>query len=97
MSACCDGRNVAKRPGWGRRCRDIAAWVLPSALLALLPKCPACLAAYVALWTGLGLSLAAASYLRTSLVILCIVSLLYLIRKRLGRLVVVGVLTRGRP
>jgi hypothetical protein len=89
MSACCDGRKVAKTPTWVRRCREVGAWALPTTMLALMPKCPACLAAYVALWTGLGLSLGAATYLRTALLVLCVVSLLYLILKRLGRFLVV--------
>jgi len=51
----------------------------------LVPKCPACLAAYVTLWTGLGLSLATATYLRWMLLFLCVASLLFLIVKRLDR------------
>jgi hypothetical protein len=65
-----------------RTVREIFAWVLPSAILVLVPKCPACLAAHVTLGTGLGLSLSTATYLRWVLLSLCIASLLFLIVKR---------------
>jgi len=71
-----------------QRCVSFAGWLIPSAILALIPKCPMCLAAYVALWTGIGLSLSVATYLRLSLLVLCAASLLYLAVRRLsGRLV----------
>jgi hypothetical protein len=60
-------------------------WLLPSAILVLVPKCPACLAAHVALWTGLGLSFSTATYLRWALLLLCLASLLFLIGKHLAR------------
>ena len=85
MSACCDaagGRNTT----WVRRVREVFAWALPSAVLMLVPKCPACLAAYVALSTGLSLSLTTAAYLRWALLFLCVASLLFLFVKRLHRL-----------
>ena len=86
MSACCDAASDRKTPTWVRRVREIFAWVLPSAILVLVPKCPACLAAYVTLWTGLGLSLSTATYLRWVLLFLCVASLLFLIVERLDRI-----------
>lgn len=59
----------------GRRCLAAAAWALPAGVLALLPKCPACLAAHVAIGAGLGLSLSRAAHLRTLLASLCVASL----------------------
>lgn len=86
MSACCDAARDRKTPAWTRRVRELFAWVVPSAVLVLAPKCPACLAAYVMLWTGIGLSLATATYLRWMLLFLCVASLLFLIVKRLDRI-----------
>jgi hypothetical protein len=48
----------------------------------LIPKCPMCLAAHVALWTGLGLSFAEATYVRWSMLSLCVVLLLYVAVRR---------------
>jgi hypothetical protein len=62
-----------------RRFFSLARWSLPTVILALLPKCPACLAAYVALGTGISLSLAAAAILRTLLLSVCVASLGYLV------------------
>ena len=81
MSACCDAVSNRKTPTWVRRVREIFAWVLPSAILVLVPKCPACLAAYVAVWTGIGLSFSAATNLRVSLMVLCVGLLLFWRRK----------------
>ena len=76
-ATCC---RVARRGG------AVAGWVVPGAVLALLPKCPACVAAYVALATGFGISVSAATYLRGTVVVLCVVSLAAVAGRRLLRL-----------
>ena len=69
-----DPRPAASRK---RAARSFAGLIFPSAVLALLPKCPACIALYVAMGTGVGLSVATATYLRIGIVILCVLSLAY--------------------
>jgi hypothetical protein len=77
-----------------RRSLDLSAKVIPVAILAVLPKCPACLAAYVALGTGIGLSLTVATYLRLSLIVVCVAALTFFlakaIRPKLNRIRISG-------
>jgi hypothetical protein len=69
----------------------MAGWIVPSATLVLLPKCPACVAAYVALATGIGISLPAATWLRVMLVTACVTILVFMAAKRLRGLIARGV------
>ena len=79
------GERIAKGdrhpPSFLRRSLDLSAKAIPLAILAVLPKCPACLAAYVALGTGVGLSLTAATYFRLSLIVVCVASLTFFLTK----------------
>lgn len=65
-----DGAS-SRKPG--RIVAGAVEWLLPGTILALLPKCPMCLAAYIALMTGIGMSTAVAAWLRTGLIVVCVV------------------------
>jgi hypothetical protein len=47
-----------------------------------MPKCPACLAGYVAVGTGLAIPYSSAAYLRTSLIAACIAALCFATLRR---------------
>ena len=78
-----------------RRCLNAAGWVIPSCILALLPKCPACIAAYFAIGSGIGISMSTAAYFRMGLVTLCAASLSYFAVSRGRR--IIGRLTEVVP
>jgi hypothetical protein len=75
-AACC---QVARRGG------AIAGWAVPGAILALLPKCPMCVAGYVLLWTGVGLSVSTATVLRVTVIGACVATLGLLAVRRILR------------
>jgi len=83
MRAVGDIRRPASR---FRRGGELAGWIIPSATLALVPKCPACVAAYVAVATGIGISLLTATYLRTMVLALCVGLLVFITARRLRSL-----------
>lgn len=85
--SCCQrksrtGDETREQKTWLRRVKRIAGWILPSALLALMPKCPMCLAAYVALCTGFTMSFSAAHLLMRLLTALCISTLALCVVRR---------------
>jgi hypothetical protein len=71
-------RASLRRRTLAGRLLDFAGWAIGGAILALLPKCPACLAAYIAIGTGIGISISSAAILRTLLVTLCVASFVFL-------------------
>ena len=55
----------------------------PGLLLVLLPKCPACVAAYLAFFTGAGLAAPIAEYLRPVMGVVFAASVIYIVAERL--------------
>ena len=66
----------------GRRVLNNSGWLVPAAILALLPKCPACFVMYFAIATGFGLSVTTAAYLRVLLAAVSVASLVWLAVKQ---------------
>ena len=69
---CCEAEASPPRRGL-----KIAGTVIPAAVLVLLPKCPACIVAYIALGTGIGVTISTAAHLRTLLLVVCVACLVY--------------------
>ena len=74
---------TAKRRTMFKRIFDSIRCVVPGAVLILLPKCPVCMAAWISVATGFGITVSAAGYLRISMIIVCVATLLYFVVRRL--------------
>ncbi|HRE81490.1 MAG TPA: hypothetical protein PLN52_10600 [Opitutaceae bacterium] len=70
-----DLRGVRRKLHW----RSLASGLVPATILLLTPKCPFCVVAYVSLFTGIGLSVSAATYLRWGLLGISSLALVYLL------------------
>jgi len=72
-SGCCATRRISRTAGW----------LVPAAILAVLPKCPMCFVIYFAMLTGVGLSVATAAHVRAVLVVMCVASFILLAAKHI--------------
>jgi hypothetical protein len=78
-AACC---ALPHRRGKTRRWFGVGGSIGPGAMLLLLPKCPACVAAWLAVWTGAGLAAPVAEYLRPVLLVIFVASVIHLVAAR---------------
>jgi hypothetical protein len=56
-------------------------WIAPTAVLVLIPKCPLCVAAYVALSTGISITVGTARCIQILALAICVMSLAYLVAR----------------
>lgn len=84
MNCCSVQIGQKPRRSWWR---DATGGAASGALLVLMPKCPFCIAAYLALWTGAGVAMPVATHLRSVLEIVFVAWVLLL----LGRWMVIRV------
>jgi hypothetical protein len=84
---CCTGGGPSRR--LARRLWGAGASILPGAVLLFLPKCPLCLAAWLAVVTGFGISAATAAWVRGLIVVFPVAAMVlaaaYSVRRRAFR------------
>lgn len=81
MTGACCRREEPSAPRRLPRAGRTLPWLATGLGLLLLPKCPACLAAWLAVATGVGVGATTASHLRTVLVALCLAAALFAIAR----------------
>jgi hypothetical protein len=79
--------NCCANPSKSRshRVTTITRWLLPSAFLVLIPKCPLCIVAYIAVATGAGISVSTAAGIRYALIAGCIGLLAFAVLRSLSK------------
>ncbi|HVY76065.1 MAG TPA: hypothetical protein VG890_14625 [Puia sp.] len=76
------GQSVVSIPGRSGRRRNMLTLVrmaVSGFIFLLIPKCPVCLAAWIALGTGIGIPLTAAAWIRWMLIVLSATAFAYLL------------------
>jgi hypothetical protein len=79
---CCEAQPATSRGLAARPWRSAGSCVGSGAMLVLLPKCPVCIAAYLAVWTGAGMAAPIAGHLRFVMMAIFVVSLTFLVVRR---------------
>jgi hypothetical protein len=84
-----DPAEGRRSSGFLRRAWRSIQWLFPATLLVLMPKCPLCVVAYLALFTGIGVSVSTARWIQILMLVFCLTSLSYIAvrywRRRLTR------------
>jgi hypothetical protein len=76
---CCNPQPAARHGLAARPWRSTGACVGSGTILLLLPKCPLCIAAYIAVWTGASMAASIAGYLRYVAIAVFLTSLIFLV------------------
>lgn len=79
------GENKQGKKKTAQRFTGYIKMVIPAFVFVIIPKCPVCLAGYIAVASGIGISITTATYIRFGLIIFCVVSLSYFIFKHMIR------------
>jgi hypothetical protein len=74
-----------RRIGFLRRVWRGIQWAFPATLLVLIPKCPMCVVAYVAIFSGIGITVSTARWIQILMLMFCLTSLAYLAVKHWRR------------
>jgi hypothetical protein len=81
--SCCEVQPAARHSSAARPWGSAGSCVGSGAMLVLLPKCPVCIAAYLAVFTGAGVAEPIAWHLRLVMAAIFVWSLVFLLVRRL--------------
>jgi hypothetical protein len=76
-------RDVERPVGILRRAWRFVQWLFPAAVLVLIPKCPMCVVADVALLTGMGISMSTGRWLQIGMWAVLAMSVTWLVVRQM--------------